>query len=53
TESFEDAVRKAVKDVSKTVKNIKSVYVREFLADVSGDSVTSFRVICKITFEVQ
>ena len=52
-ESFEDAVRKAVKDVSKTVKNVRSVYVKESLAEVENDDVSQFRVICKVTFEVQ
>jgi len=53
SESFEDATRHAVKDVAKSVKNIHSVYVKEQLAEVSGDSVTHFRVICKVTFEVE
>ncbi len=52
-ESYEDAVRKAVKDVSRTVKNVRSVYVKESLAEVEDGNVTQFRVICKITFEVQ
>ncbi|MFW6288887.1 MAG: dodecin family protein [Spirochaetota bacterium] len=52
-ESFEGAVQRAVKDASRTVKNIRSVYVKEQLAEVSGDSITAFRAICKITFEVQ
>ncbi|MFW5688519.1 MAG: dodecin family protein [Spirochaetota bacterium] len=53
TESFEDAVRIAVKDAGKSVKNIRSVYVKEQLAEVSGDTVSAFRAICKITFEVE
>lgn len=50
--SWEDATRKAVKEASKTVKNIKSVYVNEQTAVVSGDDITEFRVNVKITFEV-
>ena len=52
-ESWEDATRKAVKEASKTVKNIKSVYVKEQSAMVSGDNVTEFRVNVKLTFEVK
>ncbi|HAB26851.1 MAG: dodecin [Xanthomarina sp.] len=51
-ESWEDATRKAVKEASKTVKNIKSVYIKEQSAIVSGDQVTEFRVNVKLTFEV-
>lgn len=51
--SWEDATKKAVKEASKTVKNIKSVYVKEQSAIVNGDDVTEFRVNLKITFEVK
>lgn len=51
--SWEDATRKAVKEASKTVKNIRSVYVKEQSAIVDGDNVTEFRVNIKITFEVR
>ena len=50
--SWEDAVKQAVKTSAKTVKNIRSVYVKEQTANVSGDSITDYRVIVKITFEV-
>ncbi len=50
--SWEDATRKAVKQASKSVKNIKSVYVREQSAIVKDNEVTEFRVNLKLTFEV-
>ncbi|MBO6879818.1 dodecin family protein [Winogradskyella sp.] len=50
--SWEDATRKAVKEASKTVKNIRSVYINEQTAVVKGDDVTEFRVNVKLTFEV-
>lgn len=51
--SWEEATRKAVKEASKTIKNIRSVYVNEQSAVVNGDNVTEFRVNVKITFEVK
>jgi flavin-binding protein dodecin len=51
--SWEDATKKAVKEASKTVKNIKSVYVQDQSAIVNGDDVTEFRVNLKLTFEVK
>ncbi|WP_104734763.1 dodecin family protein [Hanstruepera ponticola] len=51
--SWEDATRKAVKEASQTINNIKSVYVKEQSAIVDGDNVTEFRVNLKITFEVK
>ena len=52
TESWEDATKKAVKHAAKTVKNIKSVYVKEQSALVNGENITEFRVNVKISFEV-
>lgn len=51
--SWEDATKKAVKEASKTVKNIKSVYVQDQSAIVNGNDVTEFRVNLKLTFEVR
>ncbi|HDZ40286.1 MAG TPA: dodecin domain-containing protein [Bacteroidetes bacterium] len=51
-ESWEDAVRNAVKTSSKTVKGIKSVYVQEQMAVVKDNKVVEYRVNAKITFEV-
>ncbi|MBC9797800.1 dodecin family protein [Sinomicrobium weinanense] len=53
SESWEDATQKAVSQASKTIKNIKSVYVQDQSAMVSGDRVTEYRVNVKITFEVE
>ena len=50
--SWEDATRKAVKHASKSVKNIRSVYVKEQSAIVKSGEVTEFRVNLKVTFEV-
>lgn len=50
---WEEATKNAVKEASKTVKNIKSVYVKDQTAVVVGENVTEFRVILKISFEVQ
>jgi len=51
--SWEDATKKAVKDASKSVKNIRSVYVKEQSAIVNDGEITEFRVNVKITFEVK
>ncbi|MBE7629487.1 dodecin family protein [Tenacibaculum piscium] len=51
--SWEDATKKAVKQASKSVKNIKSVFVQSQSAVVENDEVTEFRVNLKITFEVK
>jgi flavin-binding protein dodecin len=51
--SWEDATQKAVKEASKTVKNIKSAFIQSQSVVVNNDRVTEFRVNLKITFEVK
>lgn len=51
--SWEDATKKAVAHASKSVKNIRSVYVQDQSASVKDGEVSDFRVNLKITFEVK
>ncbi len=51
--SWEDATQNAVDQASKTVKNIRSVYVQEQSATVKDGKVDDYRVNVKITFEVR
>ena len=51
--SWEDATVKAVKEASKTVKNIKSAFVQSQSVVVKDNNVSEYRVNLKITFEVK
>jgi hypothetical protein len=51
--SWEDATRNAVSHASKSVKQIKSVFVQSQSAVVKDGNVTEFRVNVKLTFEVK
>ena len=50
---WEDAAKNAVKEASKSVKNIRSVYINEQSATVSNGEISDYRVNVKITFEVK
>ena len=50
--SWEDAAQQAVTEASKTVKNIRSVYVHEQTAKVDDGRITEYRVNVKLTFEI-
>ena len=50
--SFDDAAQVAVTNAAKTVRNIKSVYIKEMNASVEGDRITRYRVNAKISFVV-
>ncbi len=51
--SWEDAAQKALREASKTVKNIKSIYIQEFLANVENNNIVTYRVNAKISFVVE
>ncbi len=50
--SFDDAVKNALAEASKTVKNIDSIYVKDFKCHVKDGQISSYGVICKISFRV-
>ena len=52
TESFEDAVQKVVDETSKTVKDIKSVYIQDMQVTVKDNKISEYRVNAKVTFGV-
>lgn len=51
--SWEDAAKNAVSHASKSVKNIRSVYIQDQSASVKDGELSDFRVNVKITFEVK
>jgi dodecin len=50
---IDDAVRQAVAEASKTVRNIDSVYVQDIKAHVKDGKVTTFGCVCKISFRLE
>ena len=51
--SWEDAAQQAVAEASKTLRNIRSVYVKEFEAEVENDKITNYRINAKISFALE
>ena len=50
--SFDDAVKQAVKETSRTIRNIDSVYVKDMKAHVKDGKIKSYGVICKVSFRL-
>ncbi|MCW5913223.1 MAG: dodecin domain-containing protein [Chitinophagaceae bacterium] len=50
--SFDDAIKNAVKEVSKTVENIDSVFVKDMKCHVKNGKIISYGAICKVSFRV-
>jgi len=52
TKGIEDAIENAVNEASKTVRNIDSVYVKDIKAHVKDGKVSTYGVVCKISFRL-
>ena len=50
--SIEDAIHQVVAECAKTIRNIDSVYVKDIKAHVKDNKVSSFCVICNVSFRV-
>ena len=50
--SIEDALQQAVAEASKTIHNIDSVFVKDIKAHVKDNKITTYGVICKMSFRL-
>lgn len=53
SKSWSDAAQKVVEEASKTVSDIKSIWVKDQTASVKNGKIESYRVNCKVTFKVK
>lgn len=51
--SWDDAAAQGVKTAAKSVKNIRSAWVKDQKATVSGDKITSYRVTMVLSFQLK
>ena len=51
--SWENAVKDAVKEASKSVRNITSVYVKDFHCSVENGQVKGYKATVKLSFLVE
>jgi len=50
--SYDDAIDKGIADASRTIENIRSVWVKDHEVVVDNGSATQHRVNMKVTFVV-
>ena len=50
--SFDEAVKVALEEASKSVRGITSIYVKEMQAVVEDNQITQYRVNAKISFTI-
>jgi flavin-binding protein dodecin len=49
-DGFDQAAQAAVANAAKSVRNIKSIYIKDMNAQVENGKITSYRVTAKISF---
>ncbi|MEO8440675.1 MAG: dodecin family protein [Spartobacteria bacterium] len=50
--SWEDATQSAVKEASKTLRGIRSIYIKNFEASVENGKVMQYRINAKVSFDL-
>jgi flavin-binding protein dodecin len=53
TKDWEEATKNALDEAAKTIKNIKSVYVKRCNAKVENNKIVEYRAVVKIAFVVE
>ena len=48
--SFEEATKNALAEASQSIRNIKSIYIKEMNAKVENNQIVSYGVNAKISF---
>jgi flavin-binding protein dodecin len=51
--SWEEATKNALAEAAKTIKNIKSIYVKRCNAKVENNKIVEYRAVVKIAFVVE
>ena len=51
--SFDDALNAGVARANKTLKNVKSVWVKDQQVDIENGKIAEYRVLLKVTFVLE
>jgi flavin-binding protein dodecin len=49
---IEDAIQNCLKEVSKTVHNVDSIFVKDIKVHVNDGKISSYGLICKVSFRL-
>jgi dodecin len=50
---IEDAIQNALTEASKTVRNIDSIFVKDIKVHVKDNKISTYGLICKISFRLE
>ncbi|MEX2574169.1 MAG: dodecin family protein [Balneolaceae bacterium] len=52
-DSVENAIENGVEEASRSIRGIKSVYVKDIKAMISDNKVETYRLVLKVSFQLQ
>ena len=52
-ESFEDAIRQAIEEAKRSIRNIRKVRATDFEVIMEHDNIVEFQVAIRVTFEIE
>lgn len=50
TESFDDAIKQGIARATKTLRNVRSAWVKEQRVDIRNDKIAEYQVNLMVTF---
>ena len=53
SKSWEDAAKIAVEEASRTVRHVRSIYIKDLQAKVENGKISEYRVTAKISFDLE
>jgi hypothetical protein len=51
--SWKDTAQGAVKEAAKILRNVSSLYIKEFTAEADDGKVINYRINAKVTFDLE
>jgi dodecin len=51
--SFEDAIQQGIARATKTLRNVRSAWVKEQEVQVKDNRITTYKVVLKVTFVLE
>lgn len=53
SKSFEDAIQQGIARATKTLRHVRSAWVKEQEVQVEGDRISVYKVVLKVTFVLE
>jgi flavin-binding protein dodecin len=53
SKSFEDAIQQGIERATKTLRNVKSAWIKDMRVEIENDKVSAYQVNMQVTFVLE